>query len=51
MGNPCGLWTSPEGKTPDRTLYSAICREIAKKGRAARFKKARKGKFGLRGES
>jgi HB1, ASXL, restriction endonuclease HTH domain len=40
-----GLWKSPEGKTPDRTLYTAITREITKKGRAARFKKAEKGKF------
>ena len=32
-------------------VYSAISREIAKKGRAARFKKARNGKFALRGES
>ena len=44
------LWASLEGKTPDRTLYSAISREIAKKDRALRFKKAEKGKFGLRGE-
>jgi hypothetical protein len=34
------LWRSPEGKTPERTLYSAIIREIAKKGKAAPFKKA-----------
>ena len=26
------LWTSPGGKTPHATLYSAIQREIAKKG-------------------
>ena len=45
-----GLWKSPEGKTPERMLYSAISREIAKKGRASRFKKAGKGKFGLRAE-
>jgi hypothetical protein len=45
-----GYWTSPEGKTPDRTLYSAIAREILKKGKAARFKKVEKGKFALRGE-
>jgi HB1, ASXL, restriction endonuclease HTH domain len=45
-----GLWKSPEGKTPDRTLYPAIAREITKKGRTARFKKAEKGKFTLRGE-
>jgi len=27
------LWTSPGGKTPHATLYSAIIREIALKGR------------------
>jgi hypothetical protein len=43
-----GLWKSPEGKTPDRTLYSAIAREIAKKGKASRFRKAEKGRFALR---
>ena len=43
-----GYWKSPDGKTPDRTLYSAIAREILKKGKAARFKKAEKGKFGLK---
>jgi hypothetical protein len=26
------FWKSPDGKTPDRTLYSAIAREILKKG-------------------
>ena len=26
-----GYWTSPGGKTPDRTLYSAILREIVLK--------------------
>jgi len=45
-----GLWKSPEGKTPDRTLYSAIAREILKKGKASRFKKAEKGKFALKAE-
>ena len=28
-----GLWTSPGGKTPHATLYSAIIREISVKGR------------------
>jgi len=37
-----------EDKT-DRTLYSAIAREILKKGKASRFKKAEKGKFTLAG--
>jgi hypothetical protein len=44
-----GLWKSPEGKTLDRTLYSAIAREILKKGKASRFKNAEKGKFALAG--
>jgi hypothetical protein len=34
-----GLWTSPGGKTPHATLYSAILREINEKGKDARFKK------------
>ena len=41
------LWT-PAGKTPHATLYSAIIREIAKKGAAGRFKKASRGHFELR---
>src|ERR1700761_7354997 len=28
-----GLWTSPGGKTPHATLYSAILREIGTKGK------------------
>ncbi|GAB6184593.1 winged helix-turn-helix domain-containing protein [Thermopirellula anaerolimosa] len=40
-----GYWKSPGGKTPDRTLYAAIAREIATKGAAARFRKAERGKF------
>ncbi len=43
------LWTSPGGKTPWATLYSAITREIAKKGQDARFKKAERGKFAANG--
>ena len=42
-----GLWTSPCGKTPAATLYSAILREIGTKGDDARFKKAEQGKFTL----
>ena len=42
-----GLWTSPGGKTPHATLYSAILREINTKGQKARFKKAERGKFML----
>ena len=40
-----GLWTSPGGKTPHATLYSAIIREIALKGKEARFVKTERGKF------
>jgi hypothetical protein len=40
-----GYWTSPGGKTPHATLYSAILREIATKGREARFKKTERGHF------
>ena len=39
------LWTSPGGKTPHATLYSAIHREIGAKGKAARFKKTERGHF------
>ena len=39
------LWTSPGGKTPSATLYSAILREINTKGKEARFKKADRGLF------
>ena len=44
-----GLWTSPGGKTPHATLYSAILREIATKGKEARFKKTERGRFALKG--
>ncbi len=39
------LWTSPGGKTPHATLYSAILREITTKGKDARFTKTERGKF------
>ncbi len=42
-----GYWTSPGGKTPHATLYSAILREIGTKGKEARFKKTERGKFSL----
>jgi short subunit dehydrogenase-like uncharacterized protein len=42
-----GYWTTPGGKTPAATLYSAILREIKSKGKEARFAKADRGKFGL----
>ena len=40
-----GYWTSPGGKTPAATLYSALLRELQKKGKEARFKKTERGKF------
>ncbi len=43
-----GYWTSPAGKTPHATLYSAILREIKTKGNDARFTKAERGKFAIR---
>ena len=43
-----GYWKSPGGKTPDRTLYSAILREIVLKKAEARFAKTERGKFTLR---
>jgi len=38
-----GLWKSPQGKTPDRTLYSAIAREILKNGRRRGSRRRRRG--------
>jgi hypothetical protein len=43
-----GYWTSPRGKTPSATLYSAILRELQTKGDTARFVKAARGKFAIR---
>jgi hypothetical protein len=43
-----GYWTSPGGKTPAATLYSALLREIDTKGNASRFVKVGKGQFALR---
>ena len=40
-----GLGTSPGGKTPHATLYSAILREINEKGKDSRFTKTERGKF------
>jgi hypothetical protein len=40
-------WKSPGGQTPDRTLYSAITREINNRGKDSRFKKVRKRRFAL----
>jgi hypothetical protein len=40
-----GLWTSPGGKTPSNTLYSAFLRLIQTKGKGAAIRKADKGTF------
>jgi hypothetical protein len=40
-----GYWTSPGGKTPHATLYSAIIREIKEKGNESRFVKKERGLF------
>lgn len=42
-----GYWTSPGGKTPHATLYSAILREITTKAKESRFVKSERGKFAL----
>jgi hypothetical protein len=46
-----GYWTSPGGKTPAATLYSAILRELKTKKNEARFRKTERGKFELRGKA
>lgn len=43
-----GYWTSPGGKTPHATLYSALLREIAGKGSQSRFVKTERGHFTLK---
>ena len=43
-----GYWKTKAGKTPDRTLYSAILREIVTKGKESRFAKTERGKFTLK---
>jgi len=42
-----GYWTSPGGKTPAATLYSAILKELKTRGTDARFRKTERGKFTL----
>ena len=42
-----GYWSSPNGLTPAATLYSALLRELTKKGAESRFQKVERGKFGL----
>jgi hypothetical protein len=44
-----GLWHT-KGKTPAATLYAAIIREIAAKGKDARFLKVERGQFALAGK-
>ena len=41
-----GLWASPNGKTPHLTLYAAMAKEIAVKGKESRFRKE-KGLFSV----
>jgi hypothetical protein len=43
-----GLWQSPRGKTPHATLCAAMLREIAEKGKEARFQKVERGMFATR---
>ena len=43
-----GLWKS-KGKTPAATLNAAMLREIKTKGSAARFRKAGRGLFAVKG--
>ena len=40
-------WKSPGGQTPWSTLYAAIIKEIATKGKESRFKKTDRGHFAL----
>jgi hypothetical protein len=40
-----GYWSSPGGKTPASTLYSAILKELSTKGKQSRFKKTDRGRF------
>jgi hypothetical protein len=43
-----GSWSSPKGRTPAGTLYSAVLRELQTRGDKARFRKTARGKFALR---
>jgi len=40
-----GCWSSPAGKTPASTLYSAIVKEITSKSTESRFQKTDRGRF------
>jgi HB1, ASXL, restriction endonuclease HTH domain len=44
-----GYWRSPRGRTLASTLYSALLRELQTKGANARFLRAARGKFLLKG--
>jgi len=46
-----GLWSSPNGKTPEATLYAAIIREISTKGAESRFRKTERGLFTYNAEA
>lgn len=41
------LWASPNGKTPQATLNSALIREIRRKGNQSRFRRCGRGMFKL----
>jgi len=43
-----GYWSSPKGRTPAGTLYSAVLRELQTRGDQARFRKTARGQFALR---
>jgi hypothetical protein len=40
-----GYWSSPGGKTPASTLYSALLKEITTKEKESRFQKTDRGRF------
>lgn len=40
-----GMWSSPKGKTPERTLYTSLSREIKTRGDESRFRKTDRGLF------
>src|SRR5260370_10036216 len=40
-----GYWSSPAGKTPASTLYSAITKQISTKCKESRFKKTDRPRF------
>jgi hypothetical protein len=46
-----GYWTSPGGKTPASTLYAAIIRHMATRGKEAVFQKTGKGTFAAKNKA